>query len=114
MDVGLGEILAGSTGLLLLVLGFATVALAVGAVTGRRAVALGVASGVAVVAFILDALGPAVGAEWMTTVSPFSWYLGEDPLTNGFDWAGLALLGVVPVVAAVAALAAFDRRDVMV
>jgi ABC-2 type transport system permease protein len=114
MDVGVGEVLAGSTGLLLLVLGFATVALAVGAATGRRAVALGVASGLAVVAFILDALGPAVGAEWMTTVSPFSWYLGEDPLTNGFDWAGLALLGVVPVVAAVAALAAFDRRDVMV
>lgn len=114
MEVGLPEILAGSTGLLLLALGFATVALAVGAVTGRRALALGAASGLAVVAFVLDALGPAVDATWMTTVSPFSWYLGEDPLTNGFDVAGLALLAVVPIVAAVAAIIAFERRDVMV
>ena len=114
MEVGFTEILAGSTGLLLLVLGFATIALAVGAVTGRRAVALGAASGLAVVAFILDALGPAVDAKWMATVSPFSWYLGEDPLTNGFDPAGLALLSVVPIVAAIVAIVAFDRRDVMV
>lgn len=114
MEVGLVEILAGSTGMLLLVVGFGTVALAVGAVTGRRAVALGAAAGLAVVSFIFDAIGPTIEADWMTAVSPFSWYLGESPLTNGFDLAGLGLLALVPLVATFVAFAAFDRRDLMV
>lgn len=44
MDVAAGNIVAASTALWLLVLGFATLALAVGAATGRRTVALGVAA----------------------------------------------------------------------
>lgn len=114
IEVGAVEILAGASGLLLLVLGFGTVALAVGALTGRRALALGVAAGLAVVAYMLNAIGPTVGADWMTTVSPFGWYLGEDPLINGFDLGGLALLACIPIVAAAVALVTFDRRDLMV
>lgn len=114
MEVGAAGILAGSAGLLLLVLGFGTVALAVGAGTGRRAYALGAAAALAVAAFMLDAIGPAIDAGWMTAVSPFSWYLEPNPLAEGFDAGGLALLAVVPIVAAAAALATFDRRDLLV
>lgn len=105
---------AGVAGLFLLVVGFATLALAAGAITGRRSIALAVGGGVAVVAFVFDALGPTVEADWMTAVSPFSWYLGENPLLDGFDVGGLLLLAVVPVVAATAAFVVFSRRDLMV
>lgn len=114
LDVEITNVLAGSTGLLLLVLGFATIGLAVGAITGRRTIGLGVAAGVAVAAFMLDAIGPTVDAGWMTAISPFSWYLEGRPLFTGFDLGGLALLAAVPVVAAVAAVAGFARRDLMV
>lgn len=114
LDVAVGNVFAGSTGLLLLVLGFGTIGLAVGAATGRRAIGLGVAAGLAVVAFMLDAIGPTIDAAWMTAVSPFSWYLEDSPLRNGFDVQGLALLAAVPVVAAAIAFAGFTRRDLMV
>lgn len=111
LEVGLSELLAGTAGLFLLVVGFATLALSIGAVTGRRAMALGATAGVAVLTFVLDALGPTLDAGWMTAVSPFSWYLEDRPLLEGWDLQGLALLAVVPVVAAVVAFVTFDRRD---
>lgn len=114
LEVGTVEILAGSSGLALLVLAFGSLALGVGASTGRRAVALGSAAGVAVLAFVLDAVGPSIEAEWMTTVSPFSWFLANDPLQQGFDLGGLAALAALAVVSAVAGLWRFERRDLMV
>lgn len=114
LDVAVGNILAGSLGLLLLILGFGTIGLAVGAITGRRAIGLGVAAAVAVIAFVLDAIGPTVDVAWMTAISPFSWYLEERPLFTGFDWQGIALLAVVPVVAAAVGLMGYVRRDLMV
>jgi ABC-2 type transport system permease protein len=113
LDVELVNIAAGSLGLLLLITGFGTLGLAVGAITGRRAVGLGVAAAFAVGAYVLDAIGPTVDAAWMTTVSPYSWYLVERPLFNGFDWQGLALLATIPLIAAVAGVWGFARRDLM-
>jgi ABC-2 type transport system permease protein len=114
MEVGTTEVLAASTGLLLLVLGFGTIALAVGAATGRRSYALGAAAGLGVLAFMLNALGPLAGADWMTAVSPFSWYLEPNPLAEGFDPGGFALLAVLPFIAAIAGWFTFERRDLMV
>lgn len=114
LDVAVGNILAGSAGLLLLVLGFATIGLAAGAITGRRVIGLAVAAGLAVLAFMLDAIGPTIDAGWMTAVSPFSWYLEERPLFTGVDVQGLALLAAVPLVAGAVAVAGFGRRDLMV
>jgi ABC-2 type transport system permease protein len=113
MGVGLTLILAGSTGLYLVVIGMGTIALAIGAITGRRAIALGAAADVAVLSFLFNAIGPTISAGWMTAVSPFSWYLEHEPLTNGFDWPRLLLLAIVPIVFAVAGLVRFDRRDLM-
>jgi len=113
LDVAIGNVIAGSTGLLLLVAGFGTVGLAVGAITGRRTIGLGLAAGLAVLAFVLDAIGPTVEAGWMTAISPISWYLEGRPLFTGADWSGLALLAAVPLVATVAGIAGFTRRDLM-
>ncbi|MDY7106629.1 MAG: ABC transporter permease subunit [Actinomycetota bacterium] len=114
MEVGLTEILAGSTGLSLLVVGLGTFTFAVGAATGRRAHALGAGAAVAVAAFILDALGPVVELGWMTAISPFSWYLGNNPLVEGFDLFGLARLALITLVCAPLGALALDRRDLMV
>lgn len=114
MDVAVGRMLAGSAGLLLLGLGFATLALAVGAATGRRGVALGVAAALAVLAFMLNAIGPAADLDWMSAISPFSWYIGGDPLTQGADVGDLLRLATVPLVAAVAGWWLIERRDLMV
>ena len=114
MDVAFTGILAGATGLYLLVAGMGTVALAIGAITGRRAIALGVAAALAVAAFIFDAIGPVADADWMTAISPFSWYLENEPLATGFDVRGLLLLAIIPVVFGTAGLFGFDRRDLMV
>ena len=113
MEVGATNVLAGSTGLLLLVLAHGAVAFAVGAATGRRPQALGAAAGLAVLGFVLDAIGPTVGWGWMSTVSPFSWLLVPEPLAQGFDL-GFVRLALLAVVAAGAGLVAFDRRDLMV
>lgn len=114
MEVGAAELFAGSSGLFLLTFGFGTVALAVGAATGRRSLALGVAAGLAVLAFMFDALGPVVEADWMSDISPFTWYMGGVPLLNGFDLRGLGLLALIPLGSAIAGLLLFRRRDLMV
>lgn len=114
MDVAVTGLLAAALGLALLGLGFATVAMALGAATGRRSIALGVTAAVAATAFMLNAIGPAADIAWMSAVSPFGWYLGGDPLIEGFDVGGLVRLAIVPVVAAGAGWWAIDRRDLMV
>lgn len=89
-----------------------TVAFAVEAATGRRATALGVGSGLAVGSSMAHAIGPlAEGVEWLETVSPFSWYAGGDPLSNGADVGGFGALVLLGLVALGAGLAALDRRD---
>jgi hypothetical protein len=69
MDVAISNVIAGSIGLLLLVMGFGTIAFAAGAANGRRGVGLGAASALAVVSYILNSMGPLIEAEWMLTAS---------------------------------------------
>jgi ABC-2 type transport system permease protein len=111
MEVSTIGLLAGTVGLLLLVLAFGTVAFAVGAATGRRAVGLAAGAGLAVAAYMADAIGPLVGAEWVTTFSPWSWYLGNDPIAEGFDPVGFGLLAALILVAALVGAVSMERRD---
>ncbi len=114
LDVELVNLVAITAGMLLFLGGLGTLALAVGAITGRRSIALGVAAGLAVAAYMLNAIGPTIDAPWMETISPFAWFVGDQPLANGFDWTGLGLLALIPILAAPAGLWVFSRRDLMV
>jgi ABC-2 type transport system permease protein len=112
MGVATSGIAAASLGLNLLAIAFATMTLAAGAMSGRRAVAVAVGAGVAVAAFIADALSGIVErGDLLTKLSPFSWYLAGDPVTNGVDIVGYALLGAITFVAWGAAYVVFRRRD---
>lgn len=91
----------------------ATLALAVGALTGVRSHA--VAAGAALLAggFLLNAIGNiSDDTSWMRLASPVSWAYENRPLTQGWDWAGLASIYGAAAVLAVLGWAAFTRRDV--
>lgn len=71
----------------------ATAAFAVGALTGRRSWGVGAGAGVAITGYVLQAVANnSEDLDWLRVVSVFEWAYGQAPLTNGLDWAGLALL----------------------
>jgi len=112
MEVALSGIAAAALGLNLLAIAFATITLAAGAITGRRAVAVAVGAGTAVAAFVADALSGIVAqGALLETLSPVSWYLAGDPVAEGIPVVGYALLGSLTFVAWAAALLRFPRRD---
>lgn len=111
-EVTIGAIPVTALGLFLLAAAFSSLAFAAGAATGRRAVALAAGAGLAVLAYVADAIGSIVeGAVWLTDVSPWSWYLANDPMSEGIDAVGFGLLALLAALCAVVAVVAFDRRD---
>ena len=109
---GLGGFTAMSLNTFLLGLAFGSVALAIGSATGRKALAIGVPSGIAVVTFIVNALGPSV--EWLEPfrlVSPFYYYSGGEPIVHGLDPVHALVLAGISGVALAFAVWAFERRD---
>jgi ABC-2 type transport system permease protein len=111
IDVTLGGLAAGTLGLFLLTVTFGTVAYAVGAATGRRTLGLAAGAGLAVASYLADAVGPLAGADWLATVSPWGWYLGNDPLSNGIDVVGYGLLAALTLAASAAGLLRCRHRD---
>jgi len=108
-----GKLLAASVALLGLALLIAFAALAGGALTGRRSVALGAGAGVAVISYVLNAVASqSADLDGLHAYSPYAWAFGNSPLTQGADWGGLALLygGVVLLLAL--AVVGLRRRDV--
>ncbi len=91
---------------------FGAVALALGAWTGSRAVAIGVASGPAVVLYVLWGLAPLVDAlEATNPINPWYWSLAGDPVINGIQGANLLLLFGMTAAFSAVAVVGFRRRD---
>jgi len=94
--------------------GFATGALAIalGAGTGRRSLASGVAAAVAILGWLINSFAPLLSAlEWLKYLSPFYYYAGHDPLTHGVDATGVIVLGVVSLVLTTLGMVGIERRD---
>jgi ABC-2 type transport system permease protein len=90
-----------------------TVALCVGAITGRRTYGLAVGAAVGVLGYVFNAVGrQSPDVEWLLNLSPYHWAYGNSPVANGADWAAAGWLWGIS--AALVALAAFavNRRDV--
>jgi ABC-2 type transport system permease protein len=113
LDLSPADVIAATIGVMLLGIDFGILALLLGALTGTRGAALGIASAVATVSYLISSLAPVT--PWvhpLRTISLFYWAIGDDQLTHGLQPAGaLVLLGTAAGLTVLAALA-FDRLDV--
>ena len=113
--VGAGHLAAATAQLALFGICFGALTLGVGAATGRRAAAISVGTGVAVLGYFANNLAPQVrGLEWARYLSPFYYLSGNHPLANGLSLAYCAVLIGAAAVLAAGGLAAFRARDLAV
>jgi ABC-2 type transport system permease protein len=112
IDIALDRIAGALVSVWLLVCTIGGVALLLGALTGSRVAAIGIAIGVAVAGFFVNALAPLADVlEPLRPFSPHYHYMGYDPLTNGLDAGHAIVLAATFLVLVVAAAVAFERRD---
>jgi ABC-2 type transport system permease protein len=112
MHVSVVESLAATLLSLALARVFGMIALAVGAASGRRGLAIGVSAALAVATYVLNSLASLVSwLEHVQWISPFYYYARSDPLRNGLDISDLLILLAIALVAACLAPIVFARRD---
>jgi ABC-2 type transport system permease protein len=112
MSIGVDRLVAATASAVLLGLCFGGVALAVGCATGRRAWAAAAAAGLAIAGFLVNSLSSmAEGLERWRPLTLFYQYASNDPLRNGLDLGDAAVMLAVATVRGLAALIAFQRRD---
>jgi ABC-2 type transport system permease protein len=113
MSLPTGRVVAALLHLALLAMVFGTLAAAVGAATGNLTAARAIPAVVAVIAYIVNGLGPQV--SWLAPLqkfSPFYQYAGHDPLINGLSVPALLVAAGTVAVLAVIGVVGFSRRDV--
>jgi ABC-2 type transport system permease protein len=112
MDVSAAHLAAATASAALLAFAFGAIALLVGAGSGRRGVAIGVAAAGAVAAYLVNSLAVLVeGLEPVRKASPFYHYAASDPLRHGLAVGHMSFLGGVAATAVVLTLFLFERRD---
>ena len=108
-----GNIAATATLQALVGLVFGSLALALSAGTGRTSIAIYGAAGAAVVFHLVNSLGALNDAiadlAWLT---PFHYYLGNDPLNNGLDWVDAVVLALLSLILIGLSFVLFERRDI--
>ena len=117
LDVGLPGWGVWAAGLTMwgLVMVYTAVVFAVGAATGHRTWALAAGSALAVIGFLGQVFASlAEPLEFLQTISPWYWFLGNDPLTQAPGWTSLALPVALTVAVAAIGIAVFERRDLAV
>ena len=115
MDIAVNRLAQASASLALLTVTFGAVALAVGAATGRRGTAMGLTTGLAVAAYLIDALAPLVGLlDVLRPASPFKYYTSAVPLQNGLDPLHVGVLIVAALVLVAVAVLGIEKRDLRV
>jgi ABC-2 type transport system permease protein len=112
MELSVGNVAAASLGTLLVGIVYGVAAVMIGAVSGRRGSAAGVAVGLAGLGYLLQVVAElATGWGGLRFLSPLYLANGTSPIDDGVPIGEfLGLLGI-SLVLIVAALVAFDRRD---
>ena len=111
LGMSIGNIAATATLQTLVGLVFGSLALALSAGTGRTSIAIYGAIGAALFCHFLNAFA-AHGIEELGWMTPFKYYLGNDPLNNGMDWVDAAVLAVLSAVLIGLSFVLFERRDI--
>ena len=112
MKVSAMHLAAATTSAALLAVAFGSIAVLVGAATGRRSLAIGVPAAGAVAAYLVSSLAALV--DFLDTVklaSPFYHYAASDPLRHGLDLEHAGFLALLVLVAAGLAPFSLERRD---
>lgn len=110
--IALGHLCALALHLALFGCAVGALALALAAITGRKAVASGGAAAFTLVGFLINGFAPLVaGLGWLKYVSPFHYYAGDDPIGHGVDLGSLAVLAGAAIVLTAVAAVQFGRRD---
>jgi ABC-2 type transport system permease protein len=92
---------------------YAGIGFLIGAATGRRGVALGVAFTLAIAGFLLYSLSPMVdGFERVNPVNPFQWAVGSNALTDGIDVGYALRLLLLSIALFAGSVLVFRRRDI--
>lgn len=113
MDVSLVNLAAACAAAVAVSLVFGGMAFGLGAATGHRPLAVGVAVAAAVAAYVVNGLAPLVPAfDAIRELTPFYQYAAGDPLRAGFDVPRIVLLLALGTVFSLIGLALFARRDV--
>jgi ABC-2 type transport system permease protein len=114
LDITVSYVAAACMGAGLVALVHGLLALAIGAASGNRALALGLSSGAFVAGYLIQALSGLVDAmKPLRALSPLYHANGTLPINTGFPiWHHLLLAGVCAVLGGVA-VAVFERRDVI-
>lgn len=99
--------------MMLLGIFFGALAMTIGALGGRRSVALGVTTVVGVGGYLANTLAPqAESIAWLQKWSPFYYYLGGEPLVNGAQLADMAVLAGAAGAFILVGAVVFNRRDI--
>ncbi|MGV8913551.1 MAG: ABC transporter permease subunit [Rhodoglobus sp.] len=107
------NVLGGCLALLGLGILAASFGLAVGAITGRRTYASAAAAGTSLLGYVLNSIGnQSADVEWLHSLSPYHWALGNNPLSDGADWGSLGLIYGISALVLVIGGVVFNRRDV--
>jgi ABC-2 type transport system permease protein len=98
----------------LLSLVFGAVAYAVGAITGKRGLTIGIASGLAFGAYLISSLAPAVDKlASAVKFTPFYYYNTPAVATHGLKFSNILVLAALILVLCLAGLAVFRQRDLV-
>lgn len=90
----------------------AAAGLLTGALTGRRAWATGVAAGIAVLGYVLQAVArQSPDLDWLRVLSPYAWVYHRPPLQDGVEPGALLLVWGLGIALAAASALALSRRD---
>ena len=115
VDLGAQGLAAATINAVLFALSFGAAALALGAATGDKGVAGGVATSVAAAAYAWESITAIVpdldGYSW---ASPFHHYVASDPLVQGFDPIFLIGFASITTVLVVVASVLFSNRDIRI
>jgi ABC-2 type transport system permease protein len=111
-SVSVGEFTAQCLNLALLAITFGALATSIGAALGKgRAIVFGATAGTGVLAYAVNGFAPQIHADWLQKLTPFHYYIGVEPLKNGFQPADTAVLFALSAVLVTVGVWRFNRRD---
>jgi ABC-2 type transport system permease protein len=94
---------------------FGALALWIGATTGRRTFSIGLAFGAAIASYFIYSFSELVDLlKPVRPLSPFTYYIGDNPLLNGLLLQNVVVLVGATLIFVVLALVSFQRRDLRV